>query len=63
LKQSNTVISSASYPFPGGCAAGYLYGVFFTLEAPTTTGFTTVIGEVAGGGVNKSGASTFINIQ
>jgi len=63
LKQGATVISNGSYPFPGGCTAGYLYGVFFTVPAPTTTGFTQIIGEISGGGANKSGASTFINVQ
>ena len=63
MKQGNTVVSSATFPFPGGCNAGFLYGVFFTVAAPATTGFTTVIGTVSGGGVNKSGADTFINVQ
>jgi len=62
LKQGNVVIDSATYPFPGGCNAGYLYGVFFTVPAPATTGLTTVIGTVTGG-TSKSGADTLINIQ
>ena len=62
MKQGNTVVASASYPFPGGCAAGYLYGVFFTVPVPTTTGFTTVIGTIRGGS-NVSGANTFLNVQ
>ena len=62
MKQGNTVIYSSYYPFQGGCNAGYLYGVFFTVPVPSTTGFTTVIGTVTGG-VNKSGSDTFINVQ
>jgi hypothetical protein len=62
LKQGNTVIDNAQYPFPGGCNAGYLYGVFFTVPAPATTGYTTVIGSIQGG-TNKSGADTFINVE
>lgn len=62
MKQGNTVVASGSYPFPGGCAAGYLYGVFFTVPVPTTTGFTTVIGSIHGGS-NVSGANTFLNVQ
>ncbi len=62
VKQGNTVVDSATYPFQGGCNAGYLYGVFFTVPVPTTTGFTTVIGTVTGG-TNKTGADTFINVQ
>jgi hypothetical protein len=61
MKQGSTIIASATYPFPGGCNAGYLYGVFFTVPA-TSSGFTTVIGTISGG-PNKSGADTFINIQ
>jgi hypothetical protein len=62
VKQSDTIIDSGHYPFPGGCKAGYLFGVFFTVTAPSTTGFTTVIGTVSGGS-NTSGADTFINVQ
>lgn len=62
LKQGPNVIYTNSYNFQGGCNAGFLYGVFFTVPAPATTGFTTVIGTITGG-VNKSGADTFINIQ
>jgi hypothetical protein len=62
MKQGNTIVSSNTYPFPGGCNAGYLYGVFFTVPTPATTGFTTVIGTISGG-PNKSGADTFINVQ
>jgi hypothetical protein len=63
MKQGNTVVAKGSLPFPGGCNAGYLYGVFFTVPVPVTTGYTVVIGTVSGGGVNKSGADTFINVQ
>jgi hypothetical protein len=63
MKQGNTIVATGTLPFPGGCNAGFLYGVFFTLPVPTTTGYTDVIGTVSGGGTNKSGASTFINIQ
>lgn len=63
LKQGGTVVASGTLPFPGGCEAGFLYGIFFTVPAPTTTGYTTVIGMVAGGGTNKSGAETAVNIQ
>jgi len=62
LKQGNTVVFSTSFPFPGGCASGGLYGVIYTVPAPRTTGFTTVIGTITGG-TNKSGANTFINVQ
>jgi hypothetical protein len=63
LSQGATVVATGEYPFPGGCAAGFLYGVFFTVPAPATTGFTTVVGTINGGGINKSGADTFINVQ
>lgn len=62
MKQGATIVATATYPFPGGCNAGYLYGVFFTVPTPATTGFTTVIGTITGG-ANKSGADTFVNIQ
>ncbi|HTT66316.1 MAG TPA: hypothetical protein VMG35_30905 [Bryobacteraceae bacterium] len=62
LKQGATVVAAGTYPFPGGCQAGYVYGVFFNLPAPSTTGFTTVIGTISGG-ANKSGGDTFINVQ
>jgi hypothetical protein len=62
LMQGNTLVAKGTYPFPGGCNAGYLYGVFFTIPAPATTGFTSVVGTISGGN-NKSGADTFINIQ
>jgi len=62
LKQGANVVASGSYPFPGGCTAGYLYGVFFTVPVPTTTGFTTVIGSIHGG-TNASGVNTFLNVQ
>lgn len=62
VKQGTQVVSAGSFPLPGGCQAGFLYGVFFTIRAPNTTGFTTVIGTVSGG-TNKSGADTFINVQ
>ena len=62
LKQGNTIVATGTYPFPGGCNAGYLYGVFFTVPTPETTGFTTVIGTITGG-ANKSGADTFVNIE
>ncbi|MGO4882175.1 MAG: hypothetical protein ACLP59_15280 [Bryobacteraceae bacterium] len=62
LKQGTTVIGTGTVPIEGGCQAGYLYGAWFTVPVPTTTGFTTVIGTVKGGG-NKSGADTFINVQ
>jgi|HubBroStandDraft_1064217.scaffolds.fasta_scaffold00504_5 hypothetical protein len=62
VKQGATIVATATYPFPGGCNAGYLYGVFFDLPVPTTTGFTTVIGSVTGG-PNKSGSDTFLNVQ
>ena len=62
LKQGSAVVFSTSFPFPGGCAAGGLYGVIYTVPAPSTTGFTAVIGTVHGGS-NTSGADTFINIQ
>ncbi len=63
MKQGASVIYSATYPFPGGCNTGYLYGVFFNVPVPATTGFTTVIGTISGGGTNKSGTATFINVQ
>jgi hypothetical protein len=62
MKQSDVVIATGAYRFQGGCNAGYLYGVFFTVTAPPTTGFTTIIGTVHGG-TNTSGADTFINVQ
>jgi hypothetical protein len=62
MKQGNTTITTASYANPGGCTAGSLYGVFFTVPVPTSTGFTTVIGTISGG-PNKSGAVTFVNVQ
>lgn len=62
MKQGGNVIATGSYHFQGGCNAGYLYGVFFTVPVPATTGFTTVIGTVHGG-TNTSGADTFINVQ
>ncbi len=62
MKQGNTIVATASYPYPGGCNGGYSYGVFFDVPVPTTTGFTTVIGTISGG-PNKSGASTFLNVQ
>jgi hypothetical protein len=62
LKQGGAVVFSTSFAFPGGCAAGGLYGVIFTVPAPATTGFTTIIGNVHGG-TNLSGADTFINVE
>jgi hypothetical protein len=62
VKQGSTVVASGSFPFPGGCQSGNLYGVFFTVPAPTTTGYTSVTGAITGG-TNKSGAITFINVQ
>jgi hypothetical protein len=62
MKQGNTTIATASYDNTGGCTAGSLYGVFFTVPVPTSTGFTTVIGTISGG-PNKSGAVTFLNVQ
>lgn len=62
MKQGTTVVASGVYPFPGGCTPGYLYGVFFTVPVPTTTGFTTVIGSIHGG-PNTSGVNTFLNVQ
>jgi hypothetical protein len=62
MEQGNKVVATGTYSFPGGCNAGYLYGVFFTVPAPATTGFTSVVGTISGG-ANKSGADTFINIQ
>lgn len=62
MKQAGAVIATATYPFQGGCEAGFLYGVFFTVPVPDTTGFTTVIGTISGG-TNKSGGDTFINVQ
>jgi hypothetical protein len=63
LTQGTTTVATGEYAFPGGCNAGYLYGVFFTVPAPATTGFTSVVGTINGGGINKSGADTFINVQ
>ncbi|MGA2131487.1 MAG: hypothetical protein ABSH50_04155 [Bryobacteraceae bacterium] len=63
LKNSGTIVASGSYPWPGGCEAGYLYGVIFTVPVPTKTGFTQVIGQIAGGGTNKSGTVSFIDVQ
>jgi hypothetical protein len=63
LKNAGTIVTTASYPWPGGCEAGYLYGVIFTVPVPTETGPTTVIGQIAGGGTNKSGTVSFMNVQ
>jgi len=62
MKQGSSIVASGSYPYPGGCMAGQLYGVFFTVPVPTTTGQTGVIGSVTGG-ANKSSAVTAINVQ
>lgn len=62
MKQGDNVVSAGSYPFPGGCSAGYLYGVFFTVPVPETTGYTTVIGSITGGD-NASGTATFLNVK
>jgi len=62
LKQGKDVVATGSFAFPGGCNAGFLYGVFFTVPAPATIGFTTVIGSIHGG-TNLSGADTFINVH
>ncbi len=61
-KQDGKVVTSGSFPFPGGCAAGFLNGVFFTVPVPTGTGLTTVTGLVSGG-TNKSGAITLLNVR
>jgi len=63
LKNGGNVVYSGTFPWPGGCQAGNLYGAIFTVPAPTATGFTQVIGKIAGGGVNKSGTVTFIDVQ
>jgi len=63
LKNAGAIVASGTYPWPGGCQAGYLYGVIFTVPVPTATGFTQVIGKIAGGGVNKSGLNNFIDVQ
>jgi hypothetical protein len=63
LQQNGKPIATGHYPFPGGCLPHYLYAVWFPISILSSPGFTSVIGVVAGGGTNKSGADTLINIQ
>jgi len=62
LKQGKKVIGTATYSYPGGCAAGNSYGAIFTVAVPKDKGLTTVIGSVEGG-ENQSSATTHINVQ